>query len=53
MFRSLPLSPVDYHLHSGTGQLTLKGAGGETASLMFILMLFGILSTALDTYLPL
>uniref|UniRef100_A0A1B6CZA8 Major facilitator superfamily associated domain-containing protein n=2 Tax=Clastoptera arizonana TaxID=38151 RepID=A0A1B6CZA8_9HEMI len=51
--RSLPLSPVDYHLHSGTGHLTLKGAGGETASLMFVLMLFGVLRSALDVYFPL
>lgn len=50
--RSLPLSPVDYHLHSGTGQLTLQGAGGETAALMVILMLLGIFWSALDSYFP-
>lgn len=50
--RSLPLSPVDYHLHSGTGQLKLRGAGGETAALMGVLVLLGIFWSSLDSYFP-
>uniref|UniRef100_A0A1B6JI39 Major facilitator superfamily associated domain-containing protein n=2 Tax=Homalodisca liturata TaxID=320908 RepID=A0A1B6JI39_9HEMI len=50
--RSLPLSPVDYHLHSGPGHLTLRGAGGEIGALSLVLILLGLLSSAIDSYIP-
>jgi len=50
--RSLPLSPVDYHLHPGPGHLTLRGAGGEVGALSLVLVLLGLLSSAIDSYIP-
>uniref|UniRef100_A0A1B6MRW6 Major facilitator superfamily associated domain-containing protein n=2 Tax=Graphocephala atropunctata TaxID=36148 RepID=A0A1B6MRW6_9HEMI len=50
--RSLPLSPVDYHLQSGSGHLTLRGAGGEIGALSLVLILLGLLSSSIDSYIP-
>ncbi|XP_054267611.1 uncharacterized protein LOC128989669 [Macrosteles quadrilineatus] len=49
--RSLPLSPVDYHLHA-PGPFTVRGAGGQVGALSLVLVLLGLLSCAIDSYIP-
>lgn len=50
--KSMPLSPVDYWLHSNSGYLVMKGAGVEALAVLLVLVLLGTLWSTLDSYLP-
>ncbi|RZF46087.1 hypothetical protein LSTR_LSTR004800 [Laodelphax striatellus] len=50
--KSMPLSPVDYWLHSGSSYFNFKGGGGEITVILFILVLLGTFWSSLDSYLP-
>ncbi|XP_039279883.1 uncharacterized protein LOC111045438 isoform X2 [Nilaparvata lugens] len=50
--KSMPLSPVDYWLHSGSSYFNFKGGGGEITVILFILVLLGTFWSCLDSYLP-
>ncbi|XP_075214350.1 major facilitator superfamily domain-containing protein SP1173 [Lycorma delicatula] len=50
--KSMPLSPVDYWLHSNSGSFVVKGAGIETVAVTVVLVLLGTLWSTLDSYLP-
>ncbi|XP_046480637.1 uncharacterized protein [Neodiprion pinetum] len=53
----MPLSPPEWWWHTRSGMLALpmsaiKRYGGETAALLFVLVIMGIFWSAMDTYLP-